>query len=133
MRAWVAVALLGAAGCGNASEPSPVPVGQAFELSVAKTQDIGDGLRVTFNSVSEDSRCPTDVTCVWAGNAALQVTVALSGNGSTNGVLNTSRADEPVRAGGFEVRVRDLRPAPLSTRTIDPRDYVATLVVVASK
>ena len=132
MRAWVAVALLGVAGCG--SEPSPVPVGQAFELSVAKTQDVGDGLRVTLNGVSEDSRCPTDAVCVWAGNAALQVTVALSATGlSTNGVLNTSRADEPVRAGSFEVRVSDLRPAPLSTRTIDPQDYVATLVVVASK
>ena len=77
MRAWVAVALLGVAGCGSASEPSPVPVGRAFELSVAKTQDVGDGLRVTFNGVSEDSRCPTDAVCVWAGNAALQVTRCL--------------------------------------------------------
>ena len=91
-------------------------------MSVAKSQDVGDGLRVTFNGVGEDSRCPTDAVCVWAGNAALQVTVALSGNGSTNGVLNTSRSDEPVRAGGFEVRVRDLRPAPVSTRTIDHKD-----------
>lgn len=117
-------------GCGT--EPSAVPVGQPFDLGVGQTQTLDDGVRVTLTAVSEDSRCPTDVVCVWAGNAALQI-VLRTGSGTTNGVLNTSRQDEPVRAGGFELRVRDLRPQPVSTRPIDPKDYRATLVVEAAR
>ncbi|QOW11724.1 hypothetical protein Q73A0000_15830 [Kaistella flava (ex Peng et al. 2021)] len=33
------------------------------------------GMNVTFNKIVEDSRCPKDVQCVWAGNAMAEVTL----------------------------------------------------------
>ncbi len=130
MRAWVVLGLLNAAaGCGT-TEPSPVPVGQTFEVAVGQTQPVGDELRITFQGVSEDSRCPSDVNCVWEGDAVLEVSVR-SSSGTVGGQLHTSGSrGGPLRVGRFEIQVRDLRPVPVSTRTIDPKDYVATLVVV---
>lgn len=132
MWAWIIVSVLCLMGCGT-TEPSEVPVGQAFDLAVSKTQAVNGGLRVTFLRVSDDSRCPTDVVCVWAGDAALQVRVEASRSEPITGVLHTSKPDEPILAAGFELRVRGLRPAPVSTRPIDPKDYVATLVVTETK
>src|SRR5213595_3393904 len=57
-------------------------VGQ--KLTVPETS-----LRITFTAVENDSRCPADVTCVWAGNAAVKL--ELSGLGKAKSVtLNTS-------------------------------------------
>ncbi|HEX9083276.1 MAG TPA: hypothetical protein VF836_00945, partial [Gemmatimonadaceae bacterium] len=39
--------------------------GVAFSLPIGQTAAInGSGARLTFRLVREDSRCPTDVTCV---------------------------------------------------------------------
>lgn len=131
MRAWLGFAFLALTACG--SEPSAVAVGQTFELGVAKSQTVDSGLRVTLNSVTSDSRCPTDVTCVWAGDATLQLTVSAPGVPARNGELHAAKLDESLSIGGFEIHLRELRPAPLSTRPIAPADYVAVLVATEAK
>lgn len=45
-----------------------------IKVPLGKTITV-DGLNITFNKVLEDSRCPEDVTCIWAGRAKVQVTV----------------------------------------------------------
>ncbi len=37
------------------------------------------GVSIKFIEVVEDSRCPTDVTCIWAGRAKVKVTVTSKG------------------------------------------------------
>lgn len=44
---------------------------------IGETANLGDGLSVRPIEVIEDSRCPANVTCVWAGR--LRVRAAISG------------------------------------------------------
>ncbi|MGD0779524.1 MAG: hypothetical protein ABR954_01900 [Dehalococcoidales bacterium] len=45
-------------------------LGEEFTLPVGKTADIaGEDLSIQFVEVTEDSRCPTGVECVWMGVA----------------------------------------------------------------
>jgi hypothetical protein len=77
MRAHVLVgsALLGAAiGCGgNPSRPSPVALGEPFELRLGERAAVGGGVSLVFADVASDSRCPIGVTCVSGGEALADV------------------------------------------------------------
>lgn len=74
MRYRIPAAILVAAAC---VEPSvEVPLDQDFELALGRTVSIaGTPQRVTFEAVPEDSRCPIDAVCVWAGNARVSLRV----------------------------------------------------------
>jgi hypothetical protein len=79
MRALVLAALLFAA-CTptRADEPPSAPVAVSDGIVIAaigETADLGDGLVVRPLEVLEDSRCPTDVQCIWAGRVRLRVDV----------------------------------------------------------
>ena len=53
-------------GCG--SSEIQVRLNEEFSLSVGQHVVVtGEDLRIRFEEVVEDSRCPRDVTCVWAG------------------------------------------------------------------
>lgn len=39
----------------------------------------GENLKIKFKEVTEDSRCPKDVTCVWAGRATCEIEILQSG------------------------------------------------------
>jgi len=88
-------------------------------------------LRIKFVTVENDSRCPKDVTCVWAGNAAVRIQLSV-GRRSKTLTLNTSGNATFVREveyQGYKVKLVDLSPAPLSKQKIAAGDYTATLLV----
>jgi len=104
---------------------SRVP-GESLVLTVGEQRIVDGIVTVGFQSVDEDSRCPVDVQCVQAGNAAITVTIAI-GKGPTVPIrLNTGH--EP-RSGvaGIRVTLISVTPKPISTQTIDPRSYRAEL------
>src|SRR5438309_1746913 len=65
----VALALSGmvmASGCATMETVAAEP-GVAFDLPLGKTALLAGGTaRITFNQVTEDSRCPMDAVCLWA-------------------------------------------------------------------
>jgi len=62
---------------GLAQNEEPVEVPQILiRIPLGETAKIGDAT-VKFVQVLEDSRCPLDVTCIWAGRARVQLEVAL--------------------------------------------------------
>src|SRR5262249_58503750 len=64
-----ASAVLGACKDGVTS-PSPGKVVGNVTLAIGQEAPVeGTGLRILFRAVSDDSRCPADVTCVWEGDA----------------------------------------------------------------
>lgn len=98
--------------------------GQAVAVTPTK-------LRIKFIVVESDSRCPTDVTCVWSGNAAIKLQLSGLGKGR-NVTLNTSQAGQFLSETiyqGYKVRLVGLSPSPRSTQKIAPSDYQATLLV----
>lgn len=50
----------------------------AFELGIGEHQQI-NAVEVTFLEVVEDSRCPKDVDCIWAGQAKIKVRIEEKG------------------------------------------------------
>ena len=98
MRARLLLSLALAA-CGGSAQPE-VTLPADVTLKTGEHRDI-NGLTVTFVGVKEDSRCPDNARCVWAGNAAVQLRVE-GGPDSVAAVLNTEL--DPKSLG-----VRDLR------------------------
>ena len=105
-------------------------LGQSFDLKAFNSATIaGEGLTVTFNGVLSDSRCPSDVSCVWAGNAEVQLILSKAGFPSDTVVVNTGLSPQSASYQGYTVALQGLAPTPVSTSTIAPGDYVATLLV----
>ena len=49
-----------------------------FNVPLTKTTT-QDGASITLVAVVEDSRCPRDTTCIWAGKAVVKILVRASG------------------------------------------------------
>ena len=104
-------------------EPVLLRVGQSAELS-------GEGVHLGVSGVSEDSRCPERVVCVWAGVAVVDVWLATSGGPRQELRLSTgpfSGLAPAAEAAGYEVELLDVAPGKSST--LRPSDYRITLVV----
>jgi hypothetical protein len=74
-------------------------------------------MNVTFKGVSEDSRCPKDVTCIWAGTAVAQVEVM--GPATRPVILNLATAGHErnhygssANFNGYTISLAELMPYP---------------------
>ena len=136
---FVAAALVLSA-CTNTSHPDgpgvvtgiQVDAGREFEISAGQEAQVrGTPLTVRFSGVTNESRCPSDVQCVWAGNAVVNLTIAAAGSGSSDVGLNTTLDPKSTTFAGYRVALTGLKPYPRSGATITPGSYVATLEVRA--
>ena len=114
--------------------------GAAFALGAGYTAVIGqDVLRVGFDEVAADSRCPRLVVCVQAGDVQVAVTVASTGQRPTSYILGGATDSEgmlfetaEIMHDGFSVRLLQVAPYPQHPDApISPQEYIATFVVVA--
>jgi hypothetical protein len=123
--------LLAAAGCsGIPTQPDRIAAGQPFDLAVGQTAVTSDGLRVRFDQVRSDSRCPMDALCVRAGEAEIGLTLSQPGAAAAGRELQTAPDDlAHASYSGFTITLSQLQPYPRSDRAIQPADYLATLVV----
>jgi hypothetical protein len=104
-------------------------IGRPFELKPAEVVTI-QGLQITFEGVSEDSRCPTGVQCVWAGDVAAAFALQKSPDAAVQRTLHTNgRFARQTEIDAFVVQLEEVKPYPKEGATIAPGDYRATLVV----
>jgi hypothetical protein len=76
-----------------AADPAAVGLNQGFVLSGGQDASIdGDGLRVRFTDVLEDSRCPALVQCFWTGQARPALLVQPHDGVSSTVVFDTNPA-----------------------------------------
>jgi hypothetical protein len=117
-------------GCaGHATQPSQVPLGQSFELRPGSSATLRDGLKVTFDGVRSDSRCPMDVRCVWAGDAIITVRLSQPAGSQVERELHTDTSGSEASYLAYVIKLVTLVPYPRSDRQIPPDDYVAILTV----
>jgi hypothetical protein len=106
---------------------------RAFKLKVGQEMIVKEaGIKVGLNSIVEDSRCPTGVNCIWAGNAKVSVKLskAKGDTASASSVeLNTYAGNKSSTYEGYEVRLVSLDPYPKDGVKTGKDDYVATLMV----
>lgn len=83
-----------------------------------------DGLRLAFIQKVEDSRCPPNVQCVYAGNARVVFEASKAGSSSTL-TLNTLFEPKAATFNGYTVTLRSLSPG----SSAPDSSYRATLAV----
>lgn len=131
-------AIVAAAACASpATVTEPVVYSRAdaadsVRIRVGQTI-IVDDVRIKLSAVESDSRCGTDVVCVWQGDATTLFLV--SPNSESASQLDQVRLHTGVepRAGTaqhYRVELLAVTPAPRSTTTIKQEDYAAWIRVV---
>jgi hypothetical protein len=110
----IAAAVAVAACAGITSAPRDVSVGQSVELSIGETANVTPGsVRVQLTGIN-DSRCPSDVVCVQAGDA--MIILALSGAGADRvDTLSLVKPPKSVNYGGYRFEALDVQPYPKSS------------------
>jgi hypothetical protein len=86
-------------------------------------------LLVGFRGVSSDSRCPTDVQCVWAGDATARIQATVGRMAWTGFDLHSTLEPKAATFRSWEIRLVKVEPSPRSTEGIPPGAYVVTLEV----
>jgi hypothetical protein len=116
---------------GQDGEKTPPQRGEPFQLKARETRELAEPhLRVRFDTVSQDSRCPIGVQCVWAGDASVEITLEKPPAAAETRTLHTSgRFDREADYAGLVVRLVSLEPNRRDGVTIAPEDYRVTLVV----
>lgn len=111
--ALAAIASLALAGCAATAGPTaegPARLGQTVYV---------DGPRVTPVRVIEDSRCPMNARCIWAGRVVLRATVR---GGAWKRTLDLTLG-EPVPVADGALTLTSVTPDRRTDRQIAPRDY----------
>ncbi len=119
---WTSIAALAAcvACAGAASGPKSAQVGEAFALLVGESAGVAQtSIVVRVASVSE-SRCPTDVVCVHAGDAAVALTFRGAGAERTD-TLYLMREPRSVGYGSFRFALVDVQPVPRTSAPPSPK------------
>ena len=81
-----------------APEPAPQPeaatLGKPVTLKIGASAAFAGGLKVTLKSI-DDSRCPKDVQCIWAGELAAVISVEFASSGEPAIDLRLGATIEP--------------------------------------
>jgi hypothetical protein len=107
-------------------------------LKVGETVFVDDGaLKVTLLAVTEDSRCPKDVMCVWAGQAIVALHIELDGadRGGRTAKLMPGRQGQPDLAATvdrYTLALVDLQPYPDRSHPEPTLETVATLHIATT-
>jgi hypothetical protein len=120
---------LGACGPSSSDSP-PAPLELAVEGSLragASTGVKGESIQVTFVEVTEDSRCPKDTTCAWAGEVKTTLAARI---GSEPVVQREVLEGRSMIVEPYRITVTRVLPDPLSTQKTAPGDYRISLIVV---
>ena len=129
-----AAMLVGVASCGSPlpAGTSPIQSARPFELRLGATGVLpSDDFSVTFTSLVGDSRCPTGVQCIWAGDGVIEVRLS---TGSSNPELvrlhTMPELGDNASHHGYRVQLTALAPYPREGAQTPASDYRATLIVV---
>lgn len=115
--------------CRSAGAPVSHTANLDQEIQLAPRERVvfsQQGLTVEFVSVLEDSRCPSDVTCVWAGEVKVQLSTRFD---AAEAVLHEVKAGQPATVGDLQLGIVRVQPERISTRELSPEQYRVTLKV----
>jgi hypothetical protein len=85
-------------------------------------------LKIKFLSVTEDSRCPIGVNCIWAGNAKVKVKI-IGVRSSKEFEFNTNAGPKGDIFEGWSITVDSLTPEPHADKPINPKSYKAKFTI----
>jgi hypothetical protein len=113
-----------------AASAMPAFAKRANEVQVQINKEVTatGGLKIAFIELVEDSRCPADVQCVWAGNAKIKVRVTKNGKSQLLELEMVTKGMKP-NFGNYRLTLKALSPELRSNVRINRNGYVATIEV----
>ena len=116
--------ILGGAVFAKASKTESVKIQVNKEKKLVQSK-----LTIKFLELVEDSRCPTGVQCIWAGNGKIKVSVKRGTAAAKVFDMDTNGPNNTISHGGYKVTLKDLTPHPAENIRINRNGYVATFSV----
>jgi hypothetical protein len=115
----------------HCGDPAQLALGRPFSLRFGESAVFEkENVRLRFDSVPEDSRCPKKVQCVSAGNARIRLEITVGSATPSVVELNTARGPREAEIEGFRIVLEDLAPYPLTSQPIPAEEFLATLSVL---
>jgi hypothetical protein len=90
-----------------------------------------ENLRIRFDEVVNDSRCPDNTDCILAGNAKVKLTVFNDFSNETI-TLNTNKESNNQKVFGYFIYLKDLTPSNSNTALLTQKDYRIALMISKS-
>jgi hypothetical protein len=113
-----------------ACQDNAVP-GRESTLSIGQTvTNSGEGLKITFLEVISDSRCPSGLTCIWAGEVVCAVRIEEGTQTSIVDFIQSGNTDDysQMTYGDYQYTFK-VEPYPVSGQEISDKDYRLILAV----
>jgi hypothetical protein len=114
----VALAACGRGGAATLDEPIQLAPGEWAHLQA-------EDLEIKFAGIAEDSRCPNDVVCVWAGEVVVRFTVRRNSRNKDVLVKET----QGLAVDGYTIKILQVLPPRASSGPLPPGDYRVTLKI----
>ena len=99
---------------------------ETVKVLINKEVTAKGGLKIAFVELVEDSRCPEDAQCVWAGNAKIKIRVTKKGKSEILELNTMPNGDAPSFA-GYRFSLTDLMPRLRSNVRINRNAYEASI------
>ena len=114
----------------TSADPAKALIGKEFSLGINQTVSIeGEKLVIKFKAVLEDSRCPVNVVCVWAGNGKVEFEILDIDGQNKTVTLNTEEEPRVTTLKGHNLKLISLNPLRIDGVSISPGDYSVKLLV----
>ena len=115
----------------EASNPDQVcaRLGEPFDVRVGQTAYIADTrLSIQVDGVPEDSRCPRDVQCVWAGNARVVLGLR-DGEHTDTASLSSTLEPHSLTRWDYRIELVNVEPETTAGQPIPQSEYRVRLLV----
>lgn len=103
-----------------------------FQLKINQVAFIkSENIKIIFINVTEDSRCPSDVECIWEGQVTIVINIFLNNQFIGEFDLTSRGVDGLVikEFDGYSISLIKVEPYPISTQIIELSDYIVTFIV----
>ncbi len=127
----VLLLLLFLAACGRGAGEVKANLGQEFSLSIGQTASIqSEQLKLKFLEMVNDSRCPSEVSCVWQGQASSLVEITYLESVQKVTLVQPDLTEEPSRIDFNDYVIKfNLTPYPQARKEINKSDYRLQVVI----
>lgn len=105
------------------------------EIIIVQKKENKKGVQIVLKSVFDDSRCPSNVTCVWAGEVSVQVEVYENNVYKKSKTITFNYKNKAENIVWFtnyykekEIKEVLVLPYPENSKAINPEDYYIKIV-----
>jgi len=119
--------------CAEDPDCVDISIGEEISIQVFDTATYcSENLSITFNAYPNESRCPSNVTCIWAGFVEVELLINQKGKESVLKLStepNLSGLPVQAKVGDYAIKLIDVTPYPATNIRIDPDQFSVVLLV----